>query len=91
MFNEKGRSGVHVNIISSVFFNKKFKKRALGPEKCAFGRKKRAFGRRNMHLGEKSVHSGGKSVHSGEKSVHLNWANNSKLYFQNVHLEVTFI
>ena len=79
-----------MNIISSVFFNKKFKKRALGREKRAFGRKKNVHsGEGNMHFGEKSVHTGKKKLHLGEKAC--TWANNSKLYFQNVHLEVTFI
>ena len=90
MSNEKGRSGVHVNIISSVFFNKKFKKRALGREKRAFGRKKtciRAKG--TCTLVKKAFTRVKKNLHLGEKAC--TWANNSKLYFQNVHLEVTFI
>ena len=72
MFNEKGRSGVHVNIINSVFFNKNFfkkmhlRKTCIPANNCAFGRKKRVFGRRYMNLDEKSVHSGEKNVHLGE-------------------------
>ena len=34
IFNEKGRSGVHMNILSSVCFNKKYKKRASGRKTC---------------------------------------------------------
>ena len=44
--NEKERNCVHVNEISSVFFNKNSGKHALG-------RKTLALGRKNVHSGEK--------------------------------------
>ena len=70
--NEKERNCVHVNEISSVFFNKNSGKHALG-------RKTLALGRKNVHSGEKNVHSGEKYMHSAEKSVHL--GEYFKLYF----------
>ena len=77
MLNEKGRSSVHVNEISSASFNKKKKlkraqeqtKRALGRKKMCIRAKKRAFGLKKRALGE--------IFHNST--------------FQNVHLEVNFM
>ena len=80
--NEKEKNCVHVSESSNVFFNKNSGKHALG-------RKTLAPGRKNVHSGEKNVHLGEKYVHSAEKSVHL--GKYFKLYFSNLHLEVTFI